>query len=366
MGVTRQVAYARFKDESMPEEPASSEVIPLDAVQQLRTGRTVIRQEARALQSLADSLDSAFCDAIQLIRQSAGCVIATGVGKAGLIGQKIVATLGSTGTRAWFLHPTDALHGNLGCIHDNDVVLAISNSGRTEEILKLLPPLADRQIPVIALTRDGKNPLSKSAAVTINIGRHEEAGELKLAPTTSTTALLAVGDALALTLSKAEGFTAREFAQFHPAGNLGRQLQPVRNIMRTGEALRLAAESQTIRSVLVGQQKPGRRSGAILMVSRNGSLSGIFTDSDLARLFEQHREDQLDRPISEVMTFSPCTIIQSALISQALDLMSVHKVSELPVIDKNGCPVGLIDITDLIDQSLAETTPTAFPIQRTA
>jgi len=350
----------------MPEEPTSSEVIPLDAVEQLRTARAVIRQEARALEALADSLDSAFCDAVQLIRRSTGCVIVTGVGKAGLIGQKIVATLGSTGTRAWFLHPTEALHGDIGCVHDDDVVLAISNSGRSEEILKLLPPLADRQIPVIALTRDGSNPLSKAATITINIGRHEEAGELKLAPTTSTTALLAAGDALALTLSKAEGFTARDFARFHPAGSLGRQLQSVQDVMRTGDDLRLANESETIRSVLVDQQRPGRRSGAILMVADDGTLSGIFTDSDLVRLFEQHRDDQLDRPISEVMTCSPCTIVQSALMSHALELMSARKVSELPVIDKEGYPVGLIDITDVIDQPVAETKPAASPTRRTA
>ena len=229
-----------------------------------------------------------------------------------------------------------------------------------------MPLLADRQIPVIAFTRDGTNPLIKAAAITINIGRHEEAGELKLAPTTSTTALLAAGDALALTLSKAEGFTARDFARFHPAGSLGRQLQSVQQVMRTGESLRLAAESQTIRSVLVDQQKPGRRSGAILMISSDGTLSGIFTDSDLVRLFEQHREDQLDRPISEVMTFNPCTIGQSALMSQALDLMSAQKVSELPVIDKDGYPVGLIDITDVIDQPAAETKPAASPTHQTA
>jgi arabinose-5-phosphate isomerase len=359
-------AYAGFKDESMPEEPTPSEVIPLDTLEQLRTARAVIRQEARALESLADSLDSVFCDAVQLIRQSTGCVIVTGVGKAGLIGQKIVATLGSTGTRAWFLHPTEALHGDIACVHNDDVVLAVSNSGRSEEILKLLPPLAERQVPVIALTRDGSNPLSKAAAITINIGRHEEAGELKLAPTTSTTALLAAGDALALTISKAEGFTARDFARSHPAGSLGRQLQSVQDFMRTGDDLRLAGESETIRSVLVDQQRPGRRSGAILMVTSDGTLSGIFTDSDLVRLFEQHREDQLDRPISEVMTFSPCTIVQSALMSHALELMSARKVSELPVIDQDGYPVGLIDITDVIDQPAAKTTSAASPTRRTA
>ena len=334
----------------MPEESTSSEVIPLGAVDQLRTGRRVIHQEAQALDALAELLNASFCDAVDLIRHSSGSVIVTGVGKAGLIGQKIVATLGSMGTHAWFLHPTEAVHGDLGCVRDDDVVLALSNSGRSDEILRLMPSLADREIPVIALTRDTCNPLSDAARITISIGHHEEAGELRLAPTTSTTVMLAAGDALALTLARAKGFTARDFSRFHPAGNLGRRLQSVQAVMRTGSELRMADESETVRSVLVNQQRPGRRSGAVLLVADNGMLSGIFTDSDLVRLFEQHRDYQLDCPISEVMTSSPCTILQSALFPEALEMMSAHKVSELPVIDDHGRPVGLIDITDLIER----------------
>ena len=350
----------------MLEGPTSSEVIPLDAVDQLRFARQVICQEAEALTTLSQWLDRSFCDAVELIRRSAGCVIVTGVGKAGLIGQKIVATLGSLGTRAWFLHPTEAVHGDLGNVHDDDVVLALSNSGRSEEILRLLPPLASRNIPVIALTRDDRNPLSCAARITISIGHHEEAGELKLAPTTSTTAMLAAGDALALTLSRANDFSATDFSRFHPAGSLGRQLQSVRELMRTGSELRMAIESETVRSVLVDQQRPGRRSGAILLVADDQTLSGIFTDSDLVRLFEQRRESQLDRPISEVMTCRPCTILQSALLPQALDLMSARKVSELPVIDEHRHPVGLIDITDLIDQVEADEKTPDSEIKRSA
>ncbi len=334
----------------MLEESTPSKVIPLAAVDQLRAARHVIHQEAQALDVLASLLDTSFCDAVDLIRQSSGSVIVTGVGKAGLIGQKIVATLGSMGTHARFLHPTEAVHGDLGCVHDDDVVLVLSNSGRSEEILRLLPALADRKIPVIALTRDTGNPLSGAARITISIGSHEEAGELKLAPTTSTTVMLAAGDALALTLSRAKGFTAQDFSRFHPAGSLGRRLQSVRDVMRTGSELRMANETETIRSVLVDQQHPGRRSGAILLMADDGTLSGIFTDSDLVRLFEQHRDYQLDRPICEVMTSSPCTIRQSALLPEALEILSDRKVSELPVIDECRRPVGLVDITDLIDQ----------------
>lgn len=350
----------------MPEKPETADVIPLDRVAQLRSARGVIQAEAQALETLADSIDNTFCDAVELITRSTGCVIVTGVGKAGLIGQKIVATLGSTGTRAWFLHPTEAVHGDLGCVHDDDVVLAISNSGRSEEILRLVPVLLERNIPVIALTRDADNPLSQLATLTISIGRHPEAGKLQLAPTTSTTAMLAAGDALALTLSQNSGFTARDFAKCHPAGSLGRQLQSVCEVMRTDHAMRVASASSTVRSILVEQQRPGRRTGAILLVNEDGRLSGIFTDSDLVRLFEQHRETQLDRPISEVMTSHPCTIIRSALLPQALDLMSQRKLSELPVVDEHMHPVGLVDITDVIDPSAAEQSFRKFAVRHSA
>ncbi|MCH2210703.1 MAG: KpsF/GutQ family sugar-phosphate isomerase [Fuerstiella sp.] len=338
-----------FREESMREQPTSSEVIPLDAVDQLRFARDVICEEAQALEVLADSLDTSFYEAVRLVGGTSGCVIVTGVGKAGLIGQKMVATFASTGTRAWFLHPTEALHGDIGCVHDDDIVLMISNSGRSEEVLRLLPLFSDRDIPVIALTRDCCNPLARGARVTINIGHHQEAGEFRLAPTTSTAAMLAAGDALALTISRVQGFTVHDFAKVHPAGDIGRQLLSVRDVMRTGEDLRMASPSRTIRSVLVDQQLPGRRTGAVLLVSDEGTLSGIFTDSDLTRLLEQHRENQLDRPIAEVMSANPCTIHQSALVPQAVEVMSVGKLSELPVIDDQGCPVGVIDITDLID-----------------
>jgi len=350
----------------MTEQPDAADVIPLDRVAQLRTARGVIRAEAQALNTLAETIDSAFCNAVGIITRSTGCVIVTGVGKAGLIGQKIVATLGSTGTRAWFLHPTEAVHGDLGCVHDDDVVLAVSNSGRSEEILRLVPAFAERNIPIIALTRDANNPLSQQATLTISIGTHPEAGELQLAPTTSTTAMLAAGDALALTLSQTSGFTARDFAKFHPAGNLGRQLQSVCEVMRTEHDMRVASASSTVRTILIEQQRPGRRTGAILLVNDNGQLCGIFTDSDLVRLFEQHRETQLDRPISEVMTSDPCTIVRSALLPQALDLMSQRKLSELPVVDEQGRPVGLIDITDVIDPATAVQKLQDSSIRRSA
>ncbi|MEZ6125168.1 MAG: KpsF/GutQ family sugar-phosphate isomerase [Planctomycetaceae bacterium] len=323
--------------------------VPFELSEQLREARSIIRSEARALTTLADELDVAFCEAVELIHRSTGTVVVTGVGKAGLIGRKIVATLASTGTRARFLHPTEAVHGDLGCVCSDDIILALSNSGGSEEVLRLLPVLSRLQIPVIAITRDHRNPLAQAAAVVLAIGRHQEAGELQLAPTVSTTAMLAMGDALSLVLSRAKGFTANDFALFHPAGALGRRLQPVSEVMRTGSDFRVARETDTVRSVMIGLGRPGRRTGAIVLTRTDGRICGIFTDSDLARLFEQRREHMIDQPISEVMTVNPVTVKPHVLLPAALQLMSERKLSELPVVDVNGIPLGLVDVTDLLD-----------------
>lgn len=324
-------------------------VIPLSHVEQLRDARSIIRREADALSSLAEQLDVAFCDAVRLIHDAEGSVIVTGVGKAGLIGQKIVATMASTGTRAYFLHPTEAVHGDLGCVGNQDVVLALSNSGRSDEVVRLLPLLLRRNIPVIAITRDRENPLAHAARVVLPIGCHTEAGDLKLAPTVSTTAMIAMGDALSLVLSRAQSFTENDFAMFHPAGSLGKKLQPVHEVMRAGHNFRVAPDSNTVRDVMIELSHPGRRTGAVVLTRADGRISGIFTDSDLARLFEQRRDHMVDRPISEVMTANPTTIQPHALMPEAMQLMSERKLSELPVVDPEGVPLGLVDITDVID-----------------
>lgn len=324
-------------------------ILPLTMTQQLLEAREIIQDEAAALTQLASSVDGRFCDAVRMILNTSGTIVVTGVGKAGLIGQKIVATLSSTGTRSMFLHPTEALHGDLGCLAANDLVLAISNSGRSEEVLKLIPILNRRRTPFIAMTRDQNSQLAKAAAVVLEIGRHNEAGELKLAPSVSTTAMLALGDALALVVSKAKGFGKSDFAESHPAGNLGRQFQPVSEVMRTDAELRTAKDSETVRSVMIDRSPSGRRTGAVLLKDDSGCLSGIFTDSDLARLFEQRREHLMDRPIAEVMSVNPTTIHESAMLPEAVSLMKQSKISELPVVNDAGEPLGLVDITDVID-----------------
>ncbi|MCA9062258.1 MAG: KpsF/GutQ family sugar-phosphate isomerase [Planctomycetaceae bacterium] len=328
-------------------------IIPQSDVERLRDGRAVIRQEAAALQKLADLLDSAFSQAVEQLLECRGTVVVTGVGKAGLIGSKISATLSSTGTPSRFLHPTEALHGDMGCVSDKDILLALSNSGSTEEVVRLVDCLRHR-IPVIAVTRDHNNPIARLAAVVMALGSHSEADELGLAPTCSTTAMLALGDALSIVLARSRGFTARQFAAFHPGGSLGRQLRQVKEVMRTGDQLRIASDSETVREVMILHSKPGRRTGAVLLVNPDGQLSGIFTDSDLARLFEQRRDHLLDHPVHEVMTSQPTTILPHVMLPDAIHLMSERKLSELPVLDEQRRPLGLLDITDVIE--CADTT----------
>jgi arabinose-5-phosphate isomerase len=341
-----------FKDEQMRTNADDGPtVIPITQVDHLHEAQSVIRREAEVLQLLADRLDETFCDAVRLISHSSGTVIVTGVGKAGLIGRKIVSTMASLGTRSRFLHPTEAVHGDLGCIASSDIVLALSNSGASEEILRLLPTLSEFNIPVVAITRDDSNPLARASRLVLQIGHHVEAGDLQLAPTVSTTAMLAIGDALALALSRATGFTEGDFAVFHPAGTLGQRLKPVRELMRSGDQLRLSSDTATVRQVMSELSRPGRRTGAVILTGTNGSISGIFTDSDLARLFEHRREYLLDEPISKVMTVNPTTTRPNLLLVEAIQLMSELKLSELPVTDETGIPLGLLDITDVLDVS---------------
>ena len=345
----------------MPNADVQRAVIPFGDVEQLREARRIIRQEAETLGRLADGLDPTFCDAIRAIRFATGSVIVTGVGKAGLIGQKIVATLASTGTRSHFLHPTEARHGDLGCLSANDVVLVLSNSGESEELIRLLPALRQLRVPVIAVTRDGENSLARQADVVIRFGKYQEAGELELAPSCSTTAMLALGDALALVLSQLKGFTARDFAVFHPAGSLGRQLCPVQDVMRSVSQLRIASENETVREVMIHHSRPGRRTGAVILTNDAGRLTGLFTDSDLARLFETRRDEQLDQPIHLVMTSNPITIGPDVLLPEAIKLMSSRKLSEVPVIDSNRVPIGMLDITDVLQTVNLAETATSVP-----
>ena len=314
----------------------------------LAFAREVLRIEAEALQRVRERLGGSIARAADLVYRCPGSVIVTGMGKAGLVGQKLAATLASTGTRAFPLHPAEAVHGDLGRIRADDVVLALSQSGETEEVLRILPALRRLGAILLAITERESSSLGQAAELCIALGPVEEACPLGLAPSASTTVMMAVGDALALLVSKLRDFRAEDFALYHPAGSLGRKLARVEDVMRTGRQLRKAAPGQTVREVLVASAGPRRRTGAVLIEDEQNRLLGIFTDSDLARLFERRREADLDRPIGEVMTAHPVQVTVSAFLSEAVDAMKARKISELPVVDRGGRLVGLIDLTDLI------------------
>jgi len=320
----------------------------LSPFEQLRLARQIIEQESRTLLDVAQRLDNQFCRAVDYLYRCHGSVIVCGMGKAGLVGQKIMATLASTGTRSHYLHPAEAVHGDLGRVHRDDLMLILSQSGQTEEVVRLLPLLAELSVPVLAMTARADSTLGQAAAVVLELGPLDEACLLGLAPSTSTTAMLALGDALALVTSRVRNFSRQDFARSHPAGSLGRKLSKVDHYLRALARCRVAPEEKTVRQIFVDLSVPGRRPGAIMLVDGQGKLSGIFTDSDLARLFEHRREHALDRPIREVMTARPVTVPTGTKMIDAVATMARQKISELPVVDVEGRPVGLIDVTDVV------------------
>ncbi len=320
----------------------------LSAFEQIAYGRDVLHQAAQALSQIAANLDERFCRAVELLFACRGSVVVTGVGKAGLVGQKLSATFASTGARSFYLHPAEAMHGDLGRIHADDVAVVLSFSGESEEITRILPSLTDFGVPVIALTGNPSSTLAHAATVVLELGAMREACWMGLAPSTSTSAMLGLGDALALVLSRSKGFGPRDFLKFHPGGSLGRKLTLVEQVMRPLAECRVARSADSIRMVLASLARPGRRTGAMMLVDDQGRLEGIFTDSDLARLIEQGREEALGQPIARVMTRSPKLIEAGRSLADACELISQRKLSELPVVDAQGCPVGMIDITDIV------------------
>jgi len=330
----------------------------------LAHGREILRAEGEAILGSADVLDDAFARAVRLVAGCTGSVVVTGIGKAGLVARKISATLASTGSPSHFLHPAEALHGDLGALRGDDVVLALSQSGETEEVTRLLPHVAARRIRIVALTGSVQSTLGRAADVVVPTGSVREACALGLAPSTSTSLMLALGDAIALVTSRLRRFTHEEFAARHPGGSLGRQLMRVDDVMRPLAACRTACPSDTVREVFA-RPLPVRRTGAVMIVDDGGRLAGIFTDSDLARLFERRADTALDRPISGVMTSRPTTVPLGTRLRDALAILETRRLSELPVVDEAGGVAGLLDIVDLVglvphemlEQPLAATSP---------
>ncbi len=249
------------------------------------------------------------------------------------------------------------MHGDLGRVRIDDVVLVLSQSGETEEVVRLLPSLVRLGAPIIALTGKRGSTLGRSATVTLELGPLREACPWGLAPSTSTTVMLALGDALALVTSRMRAFGPADFARFHPGGSLGRKLSKVEDIMRHRHECRVAHDQMSVRQVFVAASRPDRRTGAIMLVDDLGRLSGLFTDSDLARLFEQRVDGALDRPVAQVMTPHPTTVPVGSATIDAVAILAERKISELPVVDEDGQPVGLIDITDVVAFLPAEPAP---------
>jgi arabinose-5-phosphate isomerase len=331
----------------------------------LAYARQVVRAEAAALEKVAERLGDAFLQAVDLCLRCPGRIAVTGTGKSADVGRKMAGTLNSTGTRAYVLDATRAVHGDLGMVHPNDVVLALSHSGESEEVVRLLGPLRQLALALVAVTGNGHSTLARQADVALVYGPLDEVCPLGLAPSASTTAMIALGDALAFVLSRQRHFTPEDFARFHPAGSLGRKLLKVDAIMRRGDELRLAPCEETVRSVFARSTRHGRRTGAVMLTDADGRLCGLFTDSDLARLFEQRRDGALDRPIREVMTAEPLTVPEGTRVADAVEILRLRKISELPVVDARGRPVGLLDITDVISM-IPEAGEDTEPVDRVA
>jgi len=307
--------------------------------------RKVIETEGRAVSGLLDKIAGEFSDAVEMILATEGRVVVTGMGKTGIVGEKLSATLSSTGTRSIFIHSAEAAHGDLGRIAEEDIVILMSKSGDTGEVLKLFDPIKRIGAKTIAITCEQGSPLAEYSDIVLDLGEIEEACPLGLAPSASTTAMMALGDALALTVLSRRGFTPEEFARYHPAGAIGRQLMKISEIMRKGDRLPIVAGRTPVKDALLAITNV--RGGAAVIADENGLLEGIFTDGDLRRHLKK-RPDLLEVPVSEVMTANPLTIGPDALCTEAAKVMKEKKIDELPVVNENGLIVGLVDIQDLL------------------
>jgi arabinose-5-phosphate isomerase len=318
---------------------------PIDDSQLLTFGRRAIEIEAKAVVALAPRLDASFASACRICLACEGRVVVTGMGKSGHIARKIAATFASTGTPAFFLHPADAGHGDLGMITRTDVVVAISNSGETPELVLLLPHLKRLAVPLIVLVGKVDSTLGRASTVALDVSVSEEACPLNLAPTASTTATLAMGDALAVSVLEARGFTEQDFARSHPGGSLGRQLLlHVEDVMRTGAALpRISADDQ-LGAGLIEMSRKGL--GMTVVVDTDDRILGIFTDGDLRRAFDK-QIDVHNTPMRAVMTSKCKTIGPRALAAEAVHIMEVHRITALPVADSQGRLIGALNVHDL-------------------
>jgi arabinose-5-phosphate isomerase len=311
----------------------------------LKTARRVLQIEAQAIQDVLARLDAGFEKAVDLLFGCKGRVVVTGMGKSGLIGRKISATLSSTGTPSFFLHPAEALHGDLGMLARGDAMLGVSYGGETEEIVRLLEALKRLEIPLVTLTGKIRSTLAEASEVVVDVSVHEEACSLNLAPTASTTVAMAVGDALAVSLLEHRGFRPDDFAALHPAGRLGRKLLRVEHKMHAGDALPRVAPETAMPDVIHEMSRKGL--GMTTVLQPDGRLAGIITDGDLRRLMEKHRGATLEMTAAQSMTRHPQTIGPHVLASEALNVMEKRKITSIVVVDEAQGVLGVVHLHDL-------------------
>ncbi|MFW1773360.1 KpsF/GutQ family sugar-phosphate isomerase [Acinetobacter seifertii] len=306
-----------------------------------------LRIEQQAIDVLATQIDDRFNRACEVLLQCKGRVVITGMGKSGHIGRKMAATFASTGTPSFFMHPGEAGHGDLGMLVRGDVLIAISNSGKSDEIMMLMPLIKHLGVPMITISRTDKGPMPQNADIALTLGESDEACPLGLAPTSSTTATLVLGDALAVALLEARGFTADDFARSHPAGALGKRLLlHVKHLMHTGDELPKVSPETPMNQVLY--EISNKRLGLTTIVDEQDHLLGIFTDGDLRRLIDKQQGFDVNLPVSDVMTKKPSTISQEARAVEALQQLNQKKISQFVVVDDQNKVIGVISMHDLI------------------
>lgn len=316
----------------------------------LEEAKQIIEKEKEGLSVLSDVLDNGFNQAVDLIKNCTHHVVICGMGKAGLVGAKISATMASTGTPSFFMHPAEAIHGDFGMLCKEDIVILMSFGGETEEIVRLLPMLKVMENKIIAITRSRTSTLGRNADIVLEIGNVKEACPMGLAPTTSTTAMMALGDALAILLLKVKNFDERKYAFFHPGGSLGKKLLTVKEVMRSKERNPVLSEEKSVKEVILAISEA--RAGAALLTDERGRLSGIFTDGDLRR--HLNKSSSVDLKVKEVMIKNPKHVEESLSAMEAVGIMKKFMIGQLPVLDNEKRPLGQLDLKDLVNIGLLD------------
>jgi arabinose-5-phosphate isomerase len=317
----------------------------------LAIAKKVLQTEAEAISALVDKLNSNFIRAVEIIYQSKGRVVVTGMGKSGLVGKKIAATLASTGTPAFFLHPAEASHGDLGMVTERDVIICISNSGETEEIVRLVPFLKRYNVKLLSMTGNPNSTLAKQSDVSLDISVKEEACPMGVVPTASTTATMAMGDAIAVALLVKRGLKEQDFAFFHPAGSIGKKLFiKVKDLMHTGKLLPIVTLDTHLAKAVI--EMSSKRLGHAIVLDPDGRMAGIITDGDVRRGLEVWEGGLFEKTAGEVMTKNPKTITQDELAAKALSIMESYSITALVVPDDDGKPIGIIHLHDILRQGI--------------